>query len=98
MKSLIRMVARRGFPGLAVALVLLATGCMNRYEITLSSGNVITTKGRPKYDKTTDTFRYTDLEGKKRYVPSVSVREVAPYDRSNKNPSGVTPGGMPFSR
>jgi hypothetical protein len=98
MKSFTRMFARWKWPALAIALAFIATGCMNRYVITLSSGYVITTKGKPKYDKPTDTFRYTDLKGKKRYVPSVSVREVAPADRSIKNPSGVEPGGMPTLR
>jgi hypothetical protein len=98
MKSLTRMFARWGLPGLAVAIAFLVTGCMNRYEITLSSGNIITTKGKPKYDKATDTFRYTDLKGAKRYVPSVTVREVAPYERKGKETRGVTPGGMPAVR
>jgi len=98
MKSLTRMFARWALPGLAVALAFLATGCMNRYEITLSSGNIITTKGKPKYDKTTDTFRYKDLQGKDRYVPSISVKEVAPYERKGKESRGVTPGGMPSGR
>lgn len=98
MKSFTRMFARWGLSGLAVALAFLATGCMNRYEITLSSGNIITTKGKPKYDKATDTFRYKDLKGTKRYVPSISVREVAPYERKGKESRGVTPGGMPSGR
>ena len=86
------------WPALTLALVSLATGCMNRYEITLSSGGIITTKGKPKYDKATDTFRFTDLKGQSRHVPAISVKEVAPHDRSNKNPTGVTPPGYPSSR
>ena len=98
MKSFTRMFARWGLPGLVVALAFLATGCMNRYEITLSSGNIITTKGKPKYDKATDTFRYKDLTGKDRYVASIRVKEVAPYERKGKKSRGVTPGGMPTGR
>ena len=93
------MFARWQWTALVVALMFTATGCMNRYVITLSSGYVITTKGKPKYDKATDTFRYTDLKGKPRYVPSVSVREVAPYtSRDGKYPGGIEPPGMPTSR
>jgi hypothetical protein len=64
-----------------LACLLLATlgvGCARNYAITTSSGRVITTNGKPVYDKANSCFRYTDVRGEARTIPAGSVREIAP--------------------
>jgi len=65
-----------------VSLVLLSlvvsAGCVRRYEVTLTNQRVITSHGKPKYDKEQGIFRFKDAEGKEHIVPSFTVREIAP--------------------
>ncbi len=65
----------------------LAAGCANRYDITLRSGNMITTKGKPKEDGR-GYYTYTDIDGATKRVSAGQVRQIAPHvdpkrDKSN---------------
>jgi hypothetical protein len=50
-------------------------GCVSRYNITLSSGTVVTAKGRPKLDKD-GFYHYKDATGKEVVIPSIRVRKI----------------------
>jgi hypothetical protein len=75
--------ARSGNLTLAFALLLLVfafslTGCSNLYTVTFTRGTFITVKGKPRYDKATDSYLFTDNYGRPCKVPAISIREIAP--------------------
>jgi len=75
--------ARLGNTPPAFALLLLAlavglTGCSNLYTVTFSRGTSMTVKGKPRYDKATDSYLFTDSHGRPCQVPAISIREIAP--------------------
>ena len=61
--------------GLLLALSL-AAGCVSRYDVTLTNQRVITSHGKPKFNKENNTFRFKDAEGREHVVPSFNVREI----------------------
>jgi len=66
-----------------IALVLLlaafvCAGCATRYNITLNNGDVITARGKPRYDPARYGFIYKDGTGQPAFIPGGRVREVAP--------------------
>ena len=65
-------------PVVLLALAAVCSGCVPRYTITLNNNNVITARGKPKYDSTTSTYRYTDSNGRENAVAAVRVKEIAP--------------------
>lgn len=56
-------------------LVVGGVGC-SRYEVTLTNGNVITAKSKPKLDPATDHYRFKDATGKETWVPSMRIRSI----------------------
>lgn len=62
---------------LALGVSTLA-GCSNRYQITLNNSHTITARGKPKFDKATNTYRFKDAKGKPSYVPALNVRQIEP--------------------
>jgi hypothetical protein len=58
---------------LAAALSL--TGCV-RYNVTLSSGNVITAKSKPKLDQATQMYHFKDATGKEIWIHSMRIRAI----------------------
>jgi hypothetical protein len=63
-------------PGvLMLAIALLLTGCV-RYNVTLSNGNVITAKSKPKLDKATQMYHFKDATGKEIWVQSMRIRSI----------------------
>jgi hypothetical protein len=78
MKPTLHLARRLLLVAVLGTVAVASQGCLNRYKVTLISGNVITTHGRPKYDKATDTFRFKDAEGKPRTIPSIRVKEIEP--------------------
>lgn len=71
-----------------IALVLLlavfvCAGCATRYNISLTNGDVITARGKPKYDQAKGGFLYKDGQGQPAFVSGGRVREVAPASMSN---------------
>ncbi|HXG47491.1 MAG TPA: YgdI/YgdR family lipoprotein [Methylomirabilota bacterium] len=63
---------------LTLLAILLGAGCSHRYKMTLTNGNVITTRGKPKLDAESGAFRYKDVHGKPGIIPSFRVREIEP--------------------
>jgi hypothetical protein len=61
---------------LVLLVPLLLTGCAGRYVMTLTNGNRITTKGKPKVNG--DVYVFTDYKGHPGSVPTGRVREIAP--------------------
>jgi penicillin V acylase-like amidase (Ntn superfamily) len=58
-----------------MGLVLAGSGC-SRYHITLTNGNVITAKSKPKLDPATDHYHFKDATGKEVWVPSMRIRSI----------------------
>jgi hypothetical protein len=66
---------KRFFVMLGLAALLPLTGCTT-YKITMSNGNVITTRHKPKLDKATNTYQFKDPTGKLVIIPSMRIREI----------------------
>ncbi len=74
---------RREILRAALALLLLAAmvsldGCARRYVVRLSRGVTLTSKGKPRLDKTIDCYVFKDTKGRQVVVPAISVSEIAP--------------------
>jgi len=63
---------------LLIGLVSLASGCVQHYNITLSNNNTMSCRGKPKYDKASDSFKFKDGYGRLVSVPAFRVKEIAP--------------------
>jgi len=59
-----------------IGLACLSGGCAH-YDMTLTNNSVITTRGKPKYDKVNGVYNYTDITGKPGRVPAIRVKEIA---------------------
>jgi hypothetical protein len=62
----------------ALAVVVLLAGCAPRYKIVLNNGNIITTRGKPKYDAEAGVYRFKDTQGMTNYVPAFRVKGYEP--------------------
>lgn len=58
-----------------LGLMVLSGGC-SRYQITLTNGNVITAKSKPKLDPATDHYHFKDATGKEIWIPSMRIRSI----------------------
>jgi len=59
-------------------LTVFLSGCSNRYKVTLSNGNVMTTTSKPKLDKASGAYHFKDSEGRPGRLPSFRVCEIEP--------------------
>ena len=75
---------------LLLALTLCA-GCASRYNITLNNGDIVTAKGKPKYDKQRNGYLYNDALGNTNYISAFRVREIAPASHSKSDDGGFLP-------
>jgi hypothetical protein len=41
----------------------------------------VLSKTKPRLDKETGVYHYTDVKGNKAIVPAIRVREIGPHDR-----------------
>lgn len=64
-----------------LAVTLIFTGCMRRYDITMRNGNVTTAKTKPKLNAQ-GYYEFTDVEGNPGKIYAGSVRQIAPHERS----------------
>src|SRR5258708_8168896 len=62
------------------------TGCMHNYDLTLVNGLRITRVSKPKLNKETGMYTYTDIRGEKKSISAGRVVEIAPH--SNKLTAG----------
>ncbi len=76
-KSLSGWIRRTCYLAVLAALIL-QSGCIRRYQVTLNNGAIITTHSKPKLDKSTGVYRFRDAHGKPQLVPAFKVREIAP--------------------
>jgi ABC-type Fe3+-hydroxamate transport system substrate-binding protein len=62
---------------LSLLALLSLVGCAQHYNITLSNNNVLTSKGKPHYNRTNETYEFKDSYGKKTSIPVFKVKEIA---------------------
>lgn len=74
-------------PGLALGILLCVTGCARNYTIVTNGGQMITSHGKPKYDRENSVFTYTDALGRPSTIPAGSVSQIAPSSEAS-NPTG----------
>jgi ABC-type Fe3+-hydroxamate transport system substrate-binding protein len=67
----------------------LATGCASHYNVRLANGTVITSKGKPKLDKTSGAYVFTDAMGRPVSIPAGRVREISPASSSESSFRGA---------
>lgn len=53
-------------------------GCHTLYSITLTDGEVVTARGKPKFDRQRSGYFFKDDTGQPAYVPMVMVRQIEP--------------------
>lgn len=68
-----------------ILLAGLVAGCATRYNVTLTSGRTITAKGKPRFDKSRNSFVFKDATGQQVDIPAMRIREIAPASMSNQN-------------
>ena len=66
-----------------------AQRCTRHYVITLTNGTRVTTKGKPKLQEGSYTFK--DARGQPAMVPAGRVREIAPASMANDKKSQFNP-------
>jgi len=63
---------------------LFLTGCMHNYDLTLINGGKMTRVSKPKLDKNTGLYSFTDIKGRKRTISASRVVEIAPHKDPKK--------------
>ncbi|HUR44636.1 MAG TPA: YgdI/YgdR family lipoprotein [Candidatus Saccharimonadales bacterium] len=63
---------------LSLVAVFLLAGCAQHYNITLSNNNVLTSKGKPHYNKTNETYEFKDSLGRPTAIPAFKVKQIEP--------------------
>lgn len=65
-----------------VLLLLLGTvfltGCLHSYDMTMVGGLKVSHVSKPKLDKKTGLYTYTDARGEKRTISASRVVEISP--------------------
>ncbi len=59
-------------------------GCMHDYDVTLANGMKITHVSKPKLNKETGVYTFTNIKGEKKSVSAAKVVEIAPHSSSVK--------------
>ena len=75
----------------ATGLALFAAGCARNYNITTTSGRVVTSRGKPHYDKANSVFIFKDMSGQEQKISAGSVRSVAPASDKAETTPGFNP-------
>jgi hypothetical protein len=68
----------------SLSLLLLAGGCATHYDVVLNNGTLLLSKGKPRLDKATQCWVFTDIQGRQMAVPSIRIREIAPASMSSQ--------------
>ena len=63
---------------LLALLIAITVGCANRYKITLTNGNTITTRSKPKLDKESGAYRFKNAKGERDSIPGFRIKEIEP--------------------
>ena len=56
------------------------TGCVHNYDLTMVNGMKFTHVSKPKLDKKTGLYSFTDIKGNKKSVSASRVVEIAPHN------------------
>ena len=72
-------------------LALFAAGCARNYNITTTGGRVVTSRGKPHYDKANSVFIYKDVSGQEQKISAGSVRSVAPASDKSESTTVFNP-------
>ena len=56
----------------------LCAGCASTYKVTMTNGAVMTSKGKPKLDKSNNTYNFVDTMGRTNSIPSFRIRQIEP--------------------
>ena len=70
---------------LLLAGLVLLSGCASRYNIRLTNGTVVTSKGKPKLNEEGSAYKFTDLKGEKVTLPAGRVREIYPASEGSSS-------------
>jgi Bacterial protein of unknown function (DUF903) len=62
----------------------LCAGCSTHYNIKLTNGEVITSRGKPKLDKDKNGYFFTDASGNPDYISLGRVEEIEPQSWKKK--------------
>jgi hypothetical protein len=76
---------------LALLVTLLCAGCASRYDITLSNGEIITSKGKPHLNSDKTAWIYITASGRTNALPAGNVTEVSPQSMTSANPTQFSP-------
>jgi hypothetical protein len=76
---------------LALLLAAACAGCATRYDVTLTNGQVVTTRGKPHLSPDKNEWLFTDASGKPDRVPAGNVSQVAPQSMDTDNPTKFNP-------
>ncbi len=74
-----------------LTVLTLCAGCASHYNIKLTNGEVITSRGKPKLDKDKNGYYFTDAAGNPDYISLGRVEEIQPqswkkkYDEKSSN-------------
>lgn len=63
---------------------LICSGCATRYDMKLTNGTVITSKGKPKVDSQHHIITFIDAKGQTNVIPEFKVVEIAPHSSMEK--------------
>ena len=65
-------------------IVAACAGCVTRYSLVLTNGDIITAQGKPTYDAQKGRYYYTDANGQPASVFASKVREISPANMVDK--------------
>ena len=64
-----------------VMTACLFAGCASPYKVTMTNGAVMTSKGKPKLDKSNNTYTFVDTMGRTNSIPSFRISQIEPQPR-----------------
>lgn len=64
--------------------VLACAGCATRYDMKLTDGSIISSKGKPHLDGTRHVIYFKDGMGRTNAIPEFRVVEIAPHSTMSK--------------
>jgi hypothetical protein len=65
-------------------LILAACGgCATRYDMTLTNGAVITSKGKPHLNADKNMYIFRDVTGRTNAIPAANISQIAPQSMAS---------------
>lgn len=63
----------------ALLAALICAGCASNYDMKLTNGMVITSKGKPRVDQKRHVIIFKDANGRTNVIPEFRVLEMGPH-------------------